>query len=267
MRYVLLSAGDWSDASRREILAHELEHVRKGHSFDLLLIEALSILQWFNPAVWLLKRELRHVHEYEADASLLQQGIDAKKYQLLLIRKAVGTARFMSLANSFTHSSLKKRIKMMLKKQSHPWAKLKYLCVLPLAACALTIFARPEVSHIQQETPATNVNEPIRMQQSPDTVTLAPRTKREDLVKAAKTLSIKQQADAEAKKDSFRTGIPSVNPPLIFIDGKESTKAELDAVLTDTVESLSVLKDAAAVAAYGEKGAHGVILVVTKKDK
>ena len=114
--------------------------------------------EWFNPASWLLKQELQNIHEFEADESVIAQGIDAKKYQLLLIKKAVGT-RLYSMANSFNHSSLKKRITMMLKKKSNPWARLKYLYVLPLAAIAVAAFARPEISSELDEISAVKVND------------------------------------------------------------------------------------------------------------
>ncbi len=144
MRYILVSQKDM-DESGQEILTHELAHIRLYHSFDLLISEICILLHWFNPAAWLLKQELQNIHEFEADENVLTHGIDAKKYQLLLIKKAVGSQRFTSMANSLNHSSLKKRITMMLKRKSNPWARLKYLCVLPLAALAVVSFARPEI--------------------------------------------------------------------------------------------------------------------------
>ena len=144
MKFVLISETDLLE-NGTEILAHEVAHIRKRHSIDLLVADICIFFQWFNPASWLLKQELQNIHEYEADECVINQGIDAKKYQLLLIKKAVGT-RLYSMANSFNHSSLKKRITMMKKKKSSSWAYAKYLYVLPLAACAMAAFARPEVS-------------------------------------------------------------------------------------------------------------------------
>lgn len=144
MNYIFIAEKDWEE-SRQSILIHELAHVRNRHSWDLLLAELCVCLQWFNPAAWLLKLELQDIHEYEADASVLRQGVDARQYQLLLIEKAVGP-KFYSLADSFSHSSLKKRIAMMLRKKSSPWARMKCLYVFPLAAVAVTAFARPEMS-------------------------------------------------------------------------------------------------------------------------
>ena len=157
MKFVVISEKDLKE-NGEEILTHEYAHIRKRHSIDLLIADICIFFQWFNPASWLLKQELQNIHEFEADESVIAQGIDAKKYQLLLIKKAVGT-RLYSMANSFNHSSLKKRITMMLKKKSNPWARLKYLYVLPLAVIAVAAFARPEISSELDEISAVKVND------------------------------------------------------------------------------------------------------------
>ena len=157
MHYIVLSEKDYRE-NPTEILTHEMAHIRHHHSWDLLLADIGILLQWFNPAAWLLKQEMQSVHEYEADDAVLAAGVNAKSYQLLLIKKAVGTSRY-TMANSFNHSSLKKRITMMLKKKSNPWARLKYLYVLPLAAIAVAAFARPEISSELDEISAIKVND------------------------------------------------------------------------------------------------------------
>ena len=149
MKYIVISQKDL-DENGREILIHELAHIQNRHSWDLLVADICIFFQWFNPASWLLKQELQNIHEYEADETVIEKGVDAKQYQLLLIKKAVGT-RLYSMANSFNHSKLKKRITMMLKEKSNPWAKLKYLYILPVAAVAVTAFARPEISETAEE--------------------------------------------------------------------------------------------------------------------
>ena len=149
MKYIVISQKDL-DENGREILIHELAHIQNRHSWDLLVADICIFFQWFNPASWLLKQELQNIHEYEADETVIEKGVDAKQYQLLLIKKAVGT-RLYSMANSFNHSKLKKRITMMLKEKSNPWAKLKYLYILPVAAIAVTAFARPEISETAEE--------------------------------------------------------------------------------------------------------------------
>ena len=157
MRYIVISETDLKE-SGHHILVHEMAHIHHRHSWDLLLTEACAWLQWFNPAIWLLKQELQNIHEYEADEEVLRQEINAKEYQMLLIKKAVG-ARLYSIANSFNHSSLKKRITMMIRKKSNPWARAKYLYVLPLAAVTVAAFARPEISKPLDEISSVKVND------------------------------------------------------------------------------------------------------------
>ena len=158
MHWIVIARKDLEE-NGREILIHELAHIRNRHSWDLLLADLCIFVQWFNPAAWLLKQELQNIHEYEADETVLREGVNARNYQMLLIKKAVGT-RLYSMANNFNHSSLKKRITMMLKEKSNPWARAKYLYILPLAALAVTAFARPEVSAVADEISAVKVIAP-----------------------------------------------------------------------------------------------------------
>ena len=164
MRTIVISWKDFEE-SGIEIMTHEMAHIKARHSIDLLISEICILFHWFNPSVWLLRQELQNIHEYEADESVLNQGVDAKRYQLLLIKKAVGAQRFTSMANSFNHSSLKKRIAMMLKQKSSPWARLKYLYVLPLAALTVVAFARPEISHELEKISSVKISEIIPVQE------------------------------------------------------------------------------------------------------
>lgn len=148
-RYIILSEEDY-EKYPDEILTHEMMHLKSHHSIDLLFMECILWLHWFNPAIWLLKRELKDIHEYQADKGVLTLGIDATKYQLLLVKKAVGSSLY-TLANSFNHSKIKKRITMMLKGKSNNWARLKLLLLVPVGLIVLNAFARPEVNR-QLET-------------------------------------------------------------------------------------------------------------------
>ena len=181
MKYIVISQKDMEE-NGREILIHETAHIRHRHSIDLLLADICIFFQWFNPGAWLLKQELQNIHEYEADETVINEGVNAKEYQLLLIKKAVGT-RLYSMANSFNHSKLKKRITMMLKEKSSPWARLKYLYVLPLAAIAVTAFARPEISEKVEEISAVKVNDLAEIVQEKvlqDTVKVSKAVKKAD---------------------------------------------------------------------------------------
>ena len=144
MKHIVISEEDYRE-NGEAILLHEKAHIACKHSWDVLWISIIEVLQWFNPFVWMLSNDLQDIHEYEADLTVLRQGVNAKDYQRLIITKAVSSGSY-AFANSFNHSSLKKRITMMIKKKSNPWARIKYLYVLPLATIAVAAFARPEVS-------------------------------------------------------------------------------------------------------------------------
>ena len=148
-RYIVVSASDYSRQSE-EVLLHEMMHLRNHHTLDLLFMQIFLLVHWFNPVIWLLKRELQEIHEFEADNGVINTGVDATKYQLLLVKKAVGT-RLYSMANGFNHSKLKKRITMMLKERTNRWARLKLLLAVPVMAGALYVFAQPEVKEIPQQ--------------------------------------------------------------------------------------------------------------------
>ena len=115
------------------MLLHERAHIQKGHTVDTLWFLGVVLIHWFNPLVWIALSELKLLHEYEADDAVLEKGIDATQYQLLLVRKAVGDKRF-TLANGFQHANLKNRIDMMLKTPSSAWRRLAWLAILPFLA-------------------------------------------------------------------------------------------------------------------------------------
>ena len=146
---IVISRSDY-ESGRSEILIHEKAHIAHRHSLDIMLCNMLLIFQWFNPAAWLLRRELQNIHEYEADEAVIQSGADASEYQLLLIRKAVGE-RLFSMANNLNHNSLKKRITMMLIKKSNPWNRAKILLTVPVAAVAVVAFATPKAESLSKE--------------------------------------------------------------------------------------------------------------------
>ena len=137
MRYVVLSRKDW-EGPHDAVIVHEKAHVAYGHSVELLLVDILSVFQWFNPAIWMLRSDLQELHEYEADDAVLRSGTNLKDYQYLLIRKAVGKSGY-SVANSFNHSILKNRITMMSKNKSPLRRGLRALYLLPLLCLGLVL--------------------------------------------------------------------------------------------------------------------------------
>ena len=217
MKYIVISQTDL-DENGTDILIHEEAHIRNRHSLDLLLVELCVWLQWFNPAAWLLKQELQNVHEYEADEAVLRQGIDAKRYQMLLIKKAVG-ARLYSIANSFNHSSLKKRITMMIRKKSNPWARAKYLYVLPLAAVTVAAFARPEISEPLDEISSVKVNDlsAITGNNSPENLSVA--------ATSAADVTLKM-------KVTDQTGSPIVGASVLIVNSTSGTLTDSEGNFT-----------------------------------
>ncbi|MBQ8500856.1 MAG: TonB family protein [Bacteroides sp.] len=223
MKSILISEQDYRE-NGREILLHERAHVRYGHSWDMLFVMLAQALQWFNPFVWMLASDLRDIHEYQADLAVLRAAhTTPKNYQLLLIKKAVGSGSY-AFANSFNHSLLKKRITMMMKKESSPWASAKYLYMLPVAAICMMACSQSKENNVSDD-------------------------------KGNQSSAISIVADGETK---------AVPDPLILVDGKEVTKAEMDRLLPDSIASISVLKDSVSVAQFGDKGKNGVIVIKTK---
>lgn len=254
MKDIVVSEAD-KEENGEAVLTHERAHILNRHSWDLLLAEVCIFFQWFNPAAWLLKQELQTIHEYEADEWVIENGIDAKRYQLLLIKKAVG-ARLYSIANSFNHSSLKKRITMMIKKKSNPWARLKYLYVLPLAAVAVAAFARPEISNELDEISNAKVN---------------------DLVSVVETIG--EEKEDSTFKTTWHEAVPVTTEtverlplklevgkkPLFVIDGKPfGTNLSLDDIDASMVESATLMERGEAVKLYGEKAKDGAIVIISK---
>ena len=212
------------------ILAHEQAHIRNGHSWDLLLVQACVFLQWFNPAAWLLKKELQIIHEYEADEDVICNGMEASIYQLSMIEKAVGT-RLFTIANSFNHGLLNKRITMMNKERSHQWACLKYLFVLPLSALVVVAFAQPPIDELKYSF----LNDKG----------------------LSTTVEMKRKGHfTSSMKDSI----------LVVVNEKVKGYGEevLSSIPGEQIESILTVHSNDAVAEYGDKAKHGVIKITTK---
>ena len=149
MRYIVMNRGDF-EAQDAAILAHERGHIRLKHSWDVLLVDLLTALQWFNPAMWMLRQDLRAIHEYEADGEVLSQGINARQYQYLLISKAASIGGY-SIANGISHSTLKNRIKMMTNSNTKRSSLLKLLVLIPIVGIALALNAETVTDYVYNE--------------------------------------------------------------------------------------------------------------------
>ena len=155
------------------LLVHERAHINSYHSFDLLLMELAIALQWFNPAIWLIGSELRAVHEYEADASVLSGGVDAHHYLNLLMDRANAKLE-CKLANAISQQTLKNRFQMMARHRSKPSRLLKVLYLLPVVAITLALNAQ---TMIHYQAPELDSSHPIAdtiQAQAPQEVAPAP---------------------------------------------------------------------------------------------
>lgn len=268
---IVLSEEDYA-AHSREILLHESAHIRKRHSLDLLVADLCTWLQWFNPAAWLLKRELQTVHEYEADAEVIDQGIDARQYQLLLIKRSVGS-KFYCVTNHFNHNKLNKRITMMLKKKSNRKATWKYLYVIPVALCTVTVFARPEVSERLDEIASTDllamldkVDSQSATDQSQMVISAASNSNQTNTL----NVNIDESGDSsqgnKLKINITENGKPaSMDSALCIVDGKKVSREEIDKLSPDQIKSVTVLKGKMAVEKYGDEAKGGALLISTKE--
>ena len=137
--YIVMSRDDYAN-NRSFILTHEQEHIRLRHCIDLIILQFATIIQWFNPFVWLIGKNLKAIHEFEVDEAVLNKGINATQYQQFLVIKAVGN-RLQPFANNLNKESLKRRIIMMNQKKSNRWMMLKALFVIPVATLAVSVFA------------------------------------------------------------------------------------------------------------------------------
>ena len=141
-RNVVISQRDYDECGK-EILLHEEGHIKRRHSYDMLLISIVKALQWFNPFIYLLANDIKEIHEYEADRYVLQRSGNTQAYQMLILKKAIGNIPF-PLANSFSQSHVRKRIKMMSRKESSYGKRCKWLYLLPVSAAYIGAFAQPE---------------------------------------------------------------------------------------------------------------------------
>lgn len=270
MRYIVLSEKDYNE-SGKEIIIHEFAHISKFHSVDLLIAEAVKILSWFNPAAYLLKQELQNIHEYQADEAVINKGIDAKQYQLLLIKKAVGD-RLYTIANSFNHSKLKNRITMISKKKSPKWAALKVMFVLPLSMFAVAVFATEEAStalapisevkvtdFLQSDTIKEKAVKTIVVRSNSTSIDI-------DTAKVGKTFKVRYSGTTTYPGDSIKyLDVHIARDPIIFIDDKEVTKDVMNTLDPSKIKYAIVHKGDNALDKYGPRAKNGVIVITTKE--
>ncbi len=259
MHHIVLSAKD-AEENGRIIIAHETAHIRLRHSWDILAVDIVGCLQWFNPALWLLRRELQSLHEYEADDAVLASGVNIKEYQMLLIKKAVG-GRLLTIANCLNHSKLKNRITMMLQKPSSRWSAGKALLMLPLVGLSLGAFARTVYVLPQEHDKVmqNSSNDQIAEVENP-----ADTLKGKIIRIADKTAP---QTNGEIRTITITGGNAEPSETTVYIDGQKVESDALKNVDNESIASVTVLKGKSAEdAGYGANGENHKVIVISTKD-
>lgn len=222
LRNIVISEKDYTE-NKEMVITHEYAHIRHFHAVDLVICELFTALHWFNPFVWLLRRDLKLIHEYQADQAVLNKGIDATKYQLLVIEKAVGERRF-AMANHFKQKPILKRIKMMNEKKLNRWNGLKMILFVPVALLLLQAFAQPKISSEKSEIFNTNSEYAEKRNEL-----------MKDTVKQSTPLKGKNESQVQSGKNSNSPKVVHVFSVILKNDEKE---LDLDNIRTKAEEAM-----------------------------
>ena len=264
MHTIVLSRIDYEECNP-SILAHERGHILLHHSWDIVFVEVLTALQWFNPVVWLLRRDLRTVHEYEADASVLSSGSDVSQYIQLLMRKATGTKACI-LANGINNSTTKKRINMMLVNKSPRRNSLKLLALLPIVGVTLALNAET-VTDVVYKNDEPQKQVPIKKGKKDATIK----------TNANQGIQVIEASEATDKEKTYETTVkleteqnvaailydskPEGEKPLLIVDGKITPIAQVRTL--PRVVKVATMREKAAIRSFGEKGKNGALIITT----
>lgn len=255
--YIMMPRRDWYEYGQM-IVRHEKAHIECRHWIDLLLMQAAIIVTWYYPAVWLLRNELHTLHEYEADSRVLASGIKREDYQMFIIKKTVG-ARFATLSNCLNHSSLKKRITMMLSSKPTGKARVRAFVMLPALALAVAGLTTPAVSAVINEassaTPVDDLSYKIT-RKSDSTIRVTERnsdvaiTEKADGADAVPFIKTETAPNFPGGKGKLRAFInKNINfPETAYKDGV----LDMDAVVQLTIAKDGIVKDAKIVKSSGK---------------
>ena len=277
MHYIVLSPSDY-EAQDASVLAHERGHISLHHSLDVVLVDTLTALQWFNPAMWMLRQDLRAIHEYEADAAVLSQGINMRQYQYLLIQKAVAACGY-SVANGITHSTLKNRINMMLtNKKTNRASWLKLLAMLPIVGAALALNAETVNDYVYADKPETPQKKLVKKGRKAAQLKLNDTTIEVKEAKAEETpqaesepkLIIDGKVVAEPQQEIIKMSeVLGDREPLLVIDGKVTKPEQLNAINPKEIDNVSVIKNEDVLKEYAKHfnadTSNGILFINTKE--
>lgn len=230
LKFIVLCRDDYESSSDM-IITHESHHLKLYHWIDLFIAQMIVIFQWFNPTAWLMREELKNIHEYQADEAVIASGVNPKDYQMLLIKKAVGS-RFPSLANSLNHSKLKKRVTMMYKSKSSVGRRLCALALIPAGVIAAMATNLPVVSSAINEVSETSF-------------TLHSADKDTKNEQHSQKLKVNGKVvSISGKKSPVVTSTSSSSDLPIYINGKKQEPSfTMNSIQSSDIESVSIVKN------------------------
>lgn len=236
----------------KQILQHELTHVKQYHSIDKIGVQLILIVGWFNPFFWLLKKELDMIHEFIADKKSVENGDAASLAQMLLTTAYPGQQ--FPLTNPFFFSPIKRRLKMLTNVKNPSFSYARRIVVLPLLSIVVLLFAfRAKEEKMIAPVSLMDTTKKVMIVQgykiSPEDTLIASKEKSRSVV---------------IKMDGAAAG-SNGQKPLFILDGEVISESVMKVIDPNKIESINILKDASAVAVFGEKGKGGVVQITTKK--
>jgi TonB-dependent SusC/RagA subfamily outer membrane receptor len=239
----------------KQILQHELTHVTQYHSIDKIVIQLNLIAGWFNPFFWLLKKELDMIHEFIADKKSVEHGDAASLAQMLLTTAYPGQQ--FPLTNPFFFSPIKRRLKMLTNVKNPSFSYARRIVVLPLLSIVVLLFSF--------RTKEEKMIAPVSMMDTTKKVMIVQGYKisPQDTLIASKG---NNKSSVVIKMDAAG-GAGNAQKPLFILDGEVISESVMSVIDPNKIESINILKDASAVAVFGEKGKGGVVQITTKKGK
>ena len=228
------------------VLRHERAHIAHGHPSELMLVDFMSLFQWFNPAVWVLRRDLCLVHEQQADADVLKSVSDARPYQYMLLTQSQSGLTFNIVA-CFSSNGVESRIDMMNRKRSGRRQMLRFF-YLPFVMCiSLTLSANVAYDKISGESTVSS-----------DTVYTYTVNGQEGkiVVLDMNTLTLgNDQVGIDKKPD---------NDFIYFVDGKRVDRETVNKIRFIDQKSTMTITDKAATDLFGPEAVNGVRVIETK---
>lgn len=280
------------------IILHEQVHADSLHSLDNIILELITAVMWFNPFLWMMKRSLHLVHEYQADEGTIRAGIEKTRYQALLINQ-VADEMLISISSSF-NNNLKKRIIMMTKSKNTEQGRSGIVKLLPASAIMLftvavlngvfipsatasdgnqekkqnnkdrnqeivvTGYGSQPGSSIQVKDTINYIVDGVKVENidnlSPDSIESV-NVLKEDRTIIIRTKSYSRKHAPELKT-SFNTGSDKV---LYLKNGKIISREEMESINPSDIKNIDVLKRKESIQEYTDKDFDGVILITTKK--